>query len=104
LEKTDVAQFRSVSKIHNDGWGASLLSQPPEGAHRRDGGAPTPETASNVYRSTVAAHFDSAFDTMVESGARGGLYHSATGFIESAVDFGEPTAFLRKWFQLYSQW
>lgn len=75
IGETDVAQFRSVSRIHNDGWGASLLSQPPEGAHRRDGGAPTPETASNVYRSTVAAHFDPTFDTMVDCGARGGLYH-----------------------------
>ncbi|MCH4160392.1 MAG: class II glutamine amidotransferase [Bifidobacterium sp.] len=75
IGEVDVAQFRSISKIHNDGWGVSLLSQPPEGAHRRDGGAPTPETASNVYRSTVAAHFDSAFETFVERGARGGLFH-----------------------------
>jgi predicted glutamine amidotransferase len=28
-----------------------------------------------VYRSTVAAHFDPTFDTMVNRGARGALYH-----------------------------
>ncbi|GAA6123721.1 class II glutamine amidotransferase [Bifidobacterium psychraerophilum] len=75
IGKKDVAQFRSISRIHNDGWGASLLAQPPEGAHKRDGGAPTPETAANFYRSTLAAHFDPAFETMSEQGARGGLFH-----------------------------
>jgi predicted glutamine amidotransferase len=70
-----VADYRGLSEIHNDGWGASLLSNPVEPADLPDGGAPSPETGTRLYRSTVAAEFDPVFGELAEEPARGALWH-----------------------------
>lgn len=70
-----VGEYRTLSQIHNDGWGASLLSNPVERAHLSDGGAPSPETGTRVYRSTLAAELDPVFDQITEEPARGALLH-----------------------------
>lgn len=50
-----VRDFRNLSEIHNDGWGSALVTVPSESPYLRDGGAPTPETGTAVYKNTIAA-------------------------------------------------
>ncbi len=69
------AAFRDLSVIHNDGWGAALITEPVSAAHVTDGGAPSPETGSALYRNTIAAHYDPIFDDLANIGARGALFH-----------------------------
>lgn len=70
-----VGEYRALSRIHNDGWGASLLSNPVEPAQLSDGGAPSPETGTRMYRSTLAAELDPVFDQIAEEPVRGALFH-----------------------------
>lgn len=70
-----VREFRNLSEIHNDGWGAALVTVPEESPYRRDGGAPTPETGTAIYKNTVAARHDPIFDELANTPARGGLWH-----------------------------
>ena len=51
LGQDNVEDFRELSEIHNDGWGVAQLSDPAEAPHVRDGGAPTPETGTRIYKS-----------------------------------------------------
>lgn len=67
--------FRELSEIHNDGWGASLVNEPAQRADVRDGGAPSPETGTSLYRNTVAARFDPLFGDMAKVPARGAIWH-----------------------------
>ena len=53
-----VRDFRNLSEIHNDGWGSALVTVPSESPYLRDGGAPTPETGTTIYKNTVAARHD----------------------------------------------
>lgn len=50
LGMQNVRDFRNLSEIHNDGWGAALITVPDESPYRRDGGAPTPETGTAIYK------------------------------------------------------
>lgn len=70
-----VEEFRELSRIHNDGWGCASLYDPPETPGTMDGGAPSPETGTKLYKSTVAAKHDPLFHELVREGARGALYH-----------------------------
>ena len=70
-----IEDFRSLSEIHNDGWGSALLSLPAEPPYRRDGGEPSPETDTRLYQSTVAAHLDNMFYKFANQSARGALWH-----------------------------
>ena len=70
-----VDDYRSLSEIHNDGWGTAMLSQPAEAPYRRNGGEPTPETGTRLYKSTVAAHLDPVFEDLSTESARGSLWH-----------------------------
>ena len=45
-----VRDFRNLSEIHNDGWGSALVTVPSESPYLRDGGAPTPETGTTIYK------------------------------------------------------
>ena len=58
LGMQNVRDFRNLSEIHNDGWGAALITVPDESPYRRDGGAPTPETGTAIYKNTIAARHD----------------------------------------------
>lgn len=69
------AQFRELSEIHNDGWGAAIVNEPDQVAHVSDGGAPSPETGSAIYRNTIAARYDALFDDLATVRARGALWH-----------------------------
>ncbi|KAA8826270.1 class II glutamine amidotransferase [Bifidobacterium myosotis] len=75
LGSENTANFRELSEIHNDGWGVAQLADPAEAPYIRDGGAPTPETGTKIYKSTVAARFDSTFETLANEPARGALWH-----------------------------
>lgn len=68
-------QYRRQSMIHNDGWGCALISEPEVTRHVADGGARTPETATRIYKSTVAARFDQIYQVASRQGARGAIYH-----------------------------
>ncbi|TPF93968.1 class II glutamine amidotransferase [Bifidobacterium sp. UTBIF-78] len=75
LGSENTADFQELSEIHNDGWGVAQLADPAEAPYIRDGGAPTPETGTKIYKSTVAARFDSTFETLANEPARGALWH-----------------------------
>ncbi|RSX51286.1 class II glutamine amidotransferase [Bifidobacterium goeldii] len=75
LGQTAVEDFRELSEIHNDGWGVALLSNPAQLPFVHDGGAPTPETGTKLYKSTLAARFDPIFNDFAADAARGGLWH-----------------------------
>ncbi|MBT1171508.1 MULTISPECIES: class II glutamine amidotransferase [Bifidobacterium] len=75
LGSENAADFRELSEIHNDGWGVAQLSDPAEAPYIRDGGAPTPETGTKIYKSTIAARFDSTFEALANEPARGALWH-----------------------------
>ena len=64
LGMQNVRDFRNLSEIHNDGWGAALITVPDESPYRRDGGAPTPETGTAIYKNTIAARHDPIFDEL----------------------------------------
>ena len=66
LGQDNVEDFRELSEIHNDGWGVAQLSDPAEAPHVRDGGAPTPETGTRIYKSTIAARHDSTFEALAD--------------------------------------
>ena len=68
-------EFRHISLIHNDGWGASLIRDAKEQAHLEDGGAPRPEFYDNLYCSTQPARLDETFESVVQQPARSGLFH-----------------------------
>ena len=70
-----VRDFRDLSEIHNDGWGSALVTVPSESPYLRDGGAPTPETGTAIYKNTIAARHDPIFDELANTPARGGLWH-----------------------------
>lgn len=69
------AAFRELSTIHNDGWGAALVAEPTHAAHVADGGAPSPETGSAIYRHTVAAIYDPIYNDLAKTPARGSIWH-----------------------------
>lgn len=75
LGQQAVADFRELSEIHNDGWGVALLSNPAQPPFVHDGGAPTPETGTKLYKSTLAAHRDPIYNDFAADPARGGLWH-----------------------------
>ena len=75
LGQQAVADFRELSEIHNDGWGVALLSNPAQPPFVHDGGAPTPETGTKLYKSTLAAHRDPIYNDFADDPARGGLWH-----------------------------
>ncbi len=75
LGMQNVRDFRDLSEIHNDGWGAALITVPEESPYHRDGGAPSPETGTAIYKNTVAARHDAIFDELAATPARGGLWH-----------------------------
>ena len=75
LGSENTANFRELSEIHNDGWGVAQLADPAEAPYILDGGAPTPETGTKIYKSTVAARFDSTFEALANEPARGALWH-----------------------------
>ena len=41
----------------------------------RDGGAPTPETGTRIYKSTIAARHDSTFEALADEPSRGAIWH-----------------------------
>ncbi|MEE1295615.1 MAG: class II glutamine amidotransferase [Bifidobacterium sp.] len=69
------AAFRAMATIHNDGWGAAFVNEPDRAAHVEDGGAPSPETGSALYRNTIAACYDPIFEDLSRLPARGALWH-----------------------------
>ncbi|RYQ16545.1 class II glutamine amidotransferase [Bifidobacterium pseudolongum] len=75
LGMRECAAFRDLSEIHNDGWGAVLINEPGHAAHVSDGGAPSPETGSALYRNTIAAQYDPIFNELAHAPARGALWH-----------------------------
>ena len=75
LGQGNVEDFRELSEIHNDGWGVAQLADPASAPYVRDGGAPTPETGTKIYKSTIAARADSTFDALASEPARGAIWH-----------------------------
>ncbi len=69
LGMRECAAFRDLSEIHNDGWGAVLINEPGHAAHVNDGGAPSPETGSALYRNTIAAQYDPIFNELAHAPA-----------------------------------
>lgn len=70
-----VAAFRAISEIHNDGWGCATVREPVEQSDVEDGGAPSPETGTALYKTTIAARHDALFPGFAAVPARGALWH-----------------------------
>ncbi|KFI67181.1 class II glutamine amidotransferase [Bifidobacterium magnum] len=70
-----VASFRNLSEIHNDGWGVSMLTEPSVAPHMLDGGEPSPEIGTSLYRNTQAARHDPLFPEFADIPARSALWH-----------------------------
>lgn len=70
-----VKDFRAMSAVHNDGWGTASLRTPEEPPYRRDGGAPSPETGTRLYKTTTSALHDPVFEDLAQQPARGALWH-----------------------------
>lgn len=75
LGPDQVAEYRNISVIHNDGWGASLICDSRRPSHISDGGAPSPELYTNLYKSTEPAYSDPTFPAFVNQDARSGVFH-----------------------------
>ena len=75
LGERGACAFRDMSRIHNDGWGCAALYNPPETPGVDDGGAPSPETGTKLYKTTVAALYDPLFDELASEPVRGALWH-----------------------------
>ena len=73
LGQGNVEDFRELSEIHNDGWGVAQLADPTSAPYVRDGGAPTPETGTKIYKSTIAARADSTFEALASEPAPFGI-------------------------------
>ena len=74
LGMQNVRDFRNLSEIHNDGWGAALITVPDESPYRRDGGAPTPETGTAIYKTPsppVMIRFSTSSPTLRRAAACG---------------------------------
>ncbi|MCH4158941.1 MAG: class II glutamine amidotransferase [Bifidobacterium minimum] len=67
--------FRELGVIHNDGWGACLVSSARSQPYRRDGGEPAPETVERMYRSIESSAGDSMFPALAGQPARGAIWH-----------------------------
>lgn len=75
LGEPTVRAFRDMSRIHNDGWGCASLYDPVEVSGLDDGGAPSPETGTKLYKTTVAACYDPLFAALAAEPVRGALWH-----------------------------
>lgn len=75
LTSSQLETFQQMAIIHNDGWGAALITDPYEPAGTKDGGAPSPSANVSVYKSTSSAYADPVFRSIECQGARGALYH-----------------------------
>ncbi|PLS31803.1 class II glutamine amidotransferase [Bifidobacterium margollesii] len=75
LTNSQLETFQQMAIIHNDGWGAALVTDPLQPSGVRDGGAPTPSNNVSVYKSTSSAYADPVFRSIECQGARGALYH-----------------------------
>ena len=75
LTSSQLETFQQMAIIHNDGWGAALVTDPATSAGIRDGGAPTPSSNVSIYKSTESAYADPVFRSIECQGARGALYH-----------------------------
>ena len=75
LGERGACAFRDMSRIHNDGWGCAALYDPPETPGVDDGGAPSPETGTKLYKTTVAALYDPLFGELASEPVRGALWH-----------------------------
>ena len=99
-----VRDFRDLSEMHNDGWGSALVTVPSESPYLRDGGAPTPETGTAIYKNTIAARHDPIFDELANTPASWRPVALAFGQLEPAADSREPAAVLRQRIELHPQW
>ncbi|WP_018142952.1 class II glutamine amidotransferase [Alloscardovia criceti] len=68
-------EFKEISRIHNDGWGADTFSSTHRAAHVEDGGAPSPEVFESIYRTTEPAYLDHNFESLVSTSARSAIFH-----------------------------
>ncbi|MFD0704654.1 class II glutamine amidotransferase [Alloscardovia venturai] len=75
LGEPQLAEFCDISRIHNDGWGASLISNARREAHAYDGGAPSPDLYENIYCSTEPAFLDNNFESISHTPARSAIFH-----------------------------
>ncbi|WP_418969382.1 class II glutamine amidotransferase [Alloscardovia omnicolens] len=75
IGSSQLDEFKEVSRIHNDGWGSSLISSTHRASHVKDGGAPSPSVFENVYRTTEPAYLDHNFESLASSPARSALFH-----------------------------
>lgn len=75
LGHANTVAYRDMSEIHNDGWGCATIAEPDQAPGIEDGGAPTPETGTKLYKTTIAARRDPIFNAIANQPARGSIWH-----------------------------
>lgn len=68
-------EFREISRIHNDGWGANLIAEAALPPHLSDGGAASPECYESLYRTTEPAFLDDNFTSVSHTSAASAIFH-----------------------------
>ena len=75
LGHRNTVAYRDMSEIHNDGWGCATIAEPDQAPGIEDGGAPSPETGTKLYKTTIAARRDPIFNAIANQPARGSIWH-----------------------------
>lgn len=92
LTPEQIEGYLWMSTIHNDGWGAAHMVDASASANIEDGGAPSRETTTSVYRSTESAFLDPMVEAVTAQQARSGIFHLrlATPGIPLTIDNQQP--------------
>jgi predicted glutamine amidotransferase len=75
LTPEQIEGFLWMSTIHNDGWGAAHMVDASDSAGIEDGGAPSQETTTSIYRSTESAFLDPLVEAVTAEPARSAIFH-----------------------------
>jgi predicted glutamine amidotransferase len=92
LTPTQVEGYLWMSTIHNDGWGAAHMVDASDSAHIEDGGAPSRDTTTSIYKSTESAFLDPMVEAVTDQQARSAIFHLrlATPGIPLEIDNQQP--------------
>ncbi|MCI1984295.1 MAG: class II glutamine amidotransferase [Bifidobacteriaceae bacterium] len=75
LTPEQIEGFLWMSTIHNDGWGAVHMVDASDSAGIDDGGAPSEDTTTSIYRSTESAFLDPLVEAVTAEPARSAIFH-----------------------------
>lgn len=75
LTPEQIEGYLWMSTIHNDGWGAAHMVDTSDSANIEDGGAPSKDTTTSIYRSTESAFLDPMVEAITAQQSRSATFH-----------------------------